>query len=417
MSLLSYQDSIILLFVIALIIGVIVILKFTKNQTRRISNIRIFIQVGAVIVIFMGLIIGPFNDAYSVWRPLGVSPRSSLIGKDLLGTQFPDGITVPILACYIPNGRTVTCAIWQIQSYIFPFWDYSRGYDVFYSLSGLEMLLIVFSSLIAASLLLGRFFCGWLCPFGLYQDLLTRFRRLFKKRHLTFSNKTNATLSQSRWVIIAIIIISSVILGSYALFGFEIIPGTAINTGHDALHSGIVSYVNEPYCLVCPERPLCILVQCAVGSMEWSYVSQIAYGPFYIAGWYVTSINLAILIAITILAFAYRRFWCRICPMGALTALFSAHKPFNRIALTKLYKDRQKCTKCGVCKRVCPMDVSEVYERKGGDVTASTCTLCLRCVEMCPYKDALKVKFAGKTVAVSKDWLDKKNQLLAHKIN
>jgi len=95
--------------------------------------------------------------------------------------------------------------------------------------------------------------------------------------------------------------------------------------------------------------------------------------------------------------------------MGVLTALFSAHKPFNRIALTKLDKDEVKCTKCGVCKRACPMDVSEVYERKGGDVTASTCTLCLRCVEMCPYKDALKLKFAGKTVIASKDWLDQKS--------
>jgi ferredoxin-type protein NapH len=409
MSLLSYEATVIILFAAAAIIGAYAIHKLTKNKTRRISNLRVYIQIAAVIAIFMGLLIGPFNDVGSVWRPLGVSPRSNLLGADVLGSQFPDGITAPILACYIPNGRTVTCAIWQIQSYIFPFWNYSRGYDVFYALTGLEMLLIVFSSLIAASLLLGRSFCGWLCPFGLYQDLLTRLRKVFKKRHLAFSKKTVDGLSQSRWVIIAVIIIASVILGSYALFGFEVIPGTAIDTGHDALHSGIVSYVNEPYCLVCPERPLCVLVQCAVGSMNWSYVSQIAYGPFYIAGWYVTSINLAILIAVTAFAFAYRRFWCRICPMGALTALFSAHKPFNRIALTKLDKDEAKCTKCGVCKRACPMDVSEVYERKGGDVTASTCTLCLRCVEMCPYKDALKLKFAGKTVVASKDWLEQKS--------
>jgi ferredoxin-type protein NapH len=402
---LSYIVSVIALFVAALVIGVFLINKFTKNRTRRISNLRIYIQIAAVIVIFMGLIIGPFNDATSVWMPLGVSPRSSLFAQDILGSQFPDGITAPVLACYIPNGRTVTCAIWQIQSYIFPFWDYSRGYDVYYSLTGLEMLVIVFASLIAASLLLGRVFCGWLCPFGLYQDLLTRLRRFFKKRHLNFSKKTTDALSQSRWVIIAVIIIASVILGSYALFGFEIIPGTNLTTGHDALHSGIVSYINEPYCLVCPERPLCVLAQCAVGSMNWSYVSQIAYGPFYIAGWYVTSINLAVLIAVSVLAFAYRRFWCRICPMGALTALFSAHKPFNRIALTKLDKDEEKCTKCGVCKRACPMDVAEVYERKAGDVTSSNCTLCLRCVEICPYKDALKAKFAGKTVAASKDWL------------
>jgi len=405
MNLLNYQYSILILFVMVVILGIVAILKLSKNKTRRISNLRLYVQIAAVLAVFMGLIIGPFNGPDSVWRPLGISPRSSLIGADILGAQFPDGITAPFLACYIPNGRTVTCAIWQIQAYIFPFWDYARGYDVFYALTGAEMLLIVFSSLVAASLLLGRFFCGWLCPFGLYQDLITRLRRLLGQRHFTFSKKTLDALNQARWVIIAVVIILSVILGSYAIFGFEIVPGTALDTGSDALHSGIVSYVNEPYCLVCPERPLCILVQCAVGSMEWSYVSQIAYGPFYIAGWYVTSINLAVFIVVSVLAFAYRRVWCRICPMGALTALFSAHKPFSRVALTRLEKDQKKCTKCGVCKRVCPMDVSEVYERKGGDVTASNCTLCLRCVELCPYKDALKAKFAGKTVVASRDWL------------
>lgn len=405
MNWVNYENTVLILFVAVVIIGILTILKFTKNRTQRISNLRVFVQIVAALALFMGIIIGPFNDANSVWRPLGVSPRSSLLGAELLGTQFPDGLSIPVLACYIPNGRTVTCAIWQIQSYIFPFWSYSRGYDVFYSLSGPEMLVIVFSSLIAASLLLGRFFCGWLCPFGLYQDVLSRFRRVLKKSHLTFSKKTNDGLKQFRWIIIATLLILSVIFGSYSIFGVEIVPGTAINTGHDALHSGIVSNINEPYCLVCPERPLCVLLECAVGSMEWSYVSQIAYGPAYITGWYVTSLNLAVFIMVTVLALAYRRFWCRVCPMGAFTALFSTYKPFSRIAFTKLSKDQEKCTKCGICKRVCPMDVTEVYERKGGDVTVSNCTLCLRCVEMCPYEGALKANFAGKTVLTSSNWL------------
>jgi fused signal recognition particle receptor len=36
------------------------------------------------------------------------------------------------------------------------------------------------------------------------------------------------------------------------------------------------------------------------------------------------------------LAFAYRRAWCRICPVGAISALFSTFTPFKQIALTKL---------------------------------------------------------------------------------
>ena len=164
--------------------------------------------------------------------------------------------------------------------------------------------------------------------------------------------------------------------------------------------------INEPFCLVCPVRPLCVLVECALGSMNFSYVSQITYGPLYINGFYVTSLNLAVLIAVTVLALAYRRFWCRICPLGGLTALFSTFTPFKQVALTRLDKDAEKCTRCGVCKRVCPTQVKEIYEQKGGDVTVSGCMLCFRCVEMCPYKDALKVKFAGQTVMSSRNWLE-----------
>jgi ferredoxin len=65
----------------------------------------------------------------------------------------------------------------------------------------------------------------------------------------------------------------------------------------------------------------------------------------------------------------------------------------------------EKCTKCGICKRVCPTQVTEVYDKKGGDVTTSNCIMCLRCVEMCPYEDALRLKAAGKTVVKSRDWL------------
>lgn len=386
-------------------IGVISILKFTKDKTRRISNLRFFIQVVAVVAIFMGLLLGPFDQP--LWRPLGISPRDRLIGAEFFGTQFPDGFSFPVLACYYPNGRTVTCPIWQIQAYIFPFWDYPRGYQVFYSTSGLEKLFVVFGSLIAMAIVLGRTFCGWLCPFGLYMDLLTRIRKAFKKRHLTLSPKTNTALGQFRYIIIAIFLTLSVIFGSYAIFGTELVPGT-IPGGPEGTEAGIVGNINEPFCLVCPMRPLCILTECGLGYMDFSYVSQITYGPFYITGFYITSINLAVLIVVTILSLAYRRFWCRICPLGALTALFSTYKPFKYIALTKLHKNKEKCTKCGICKRVCPTQVTEIYDRDEGDVTVSGCMLCMRCVEMCPYEDALQAKFAGKTILNSRNWLDPK---------
>ncbi len=407
----SWENSpVIVLSMYALIVavGIVVILKLSKDKTRKISTLRLFIQVAAVVAVFMGLIMGPFN--VERFQPLGISPRDRLIGANVLGNQFPDGISVPILACYYPNGRTVTCAIWQMQAYIFPYWNHPRGYEVIYSTSGLEMLAIVFGMIVVASVILGRFFCGWLCPFGLYQDVLTRIRKSTRLRHLSFSEKTNTKLGQSRYVIIAVFLILSVIFGSYAIFGTQLIPGTRPG-GPEGTEAGIVAYVNEPFCLVCPMRPLCVLIECAIGSMKYSYVSQITYGPLWIAGSYVTSINLAILITITILSLAYRRFWCRICPLGALTAFFSTFTPFKQIALTRLHKNEQKCTKCGVCKRVCPTQATQMYEKKGGDVTESRCMLCARCVEICPYEDALKLTFAGKTVVNSRNWLEEKKPI------
>jgi polyferredoxin len=139
--------------------------------------------------------------------------------------------------------------------------------------------------------------------------------------------------------------------------------------------------------------------------MDVGFVFGNTHGVLYEVGYYVTSLNVIVLVFITIGALVVRRFWCRVCPLGGLTALFSTFPPFNRIALTRLHKIEEKCTKCGVCKRVCPTQVTEVYEEKGGDVTVSGCMLCFRCVEMCPYEDTLKVKVAGKTVFKSRNWL------------
>ncbi len=397
--------TIILVYALIVAVGIVLILKLSKDKTKRISTLRLFIQIAAVVGVFMGLIIGPFNQPRSLFYPLGISPRDHLIGANVLGNQFPDGISLPILACYYPNGRTVTCAIWQLQAYIFPFWNYPRGYEVIYSTSGLEKIGIVIGMLVVASIVLGRSFCGWLCPFGLYHDVLTRIRKSTRLRHLSFSDKTNSALGQSRYIIIAVFLILSVIFASYTIFGTQLIPGTKLG-GPQGTEAGIVSNINEPFCLICPMRPLCILIECAIGQMNYSYISQIVYGPFWISGFYLTSINLAVLAIVTILALAYRRFWCRICPLGGITALFSTFTPFKQIALTKLQKDEHKCTKCGVCKRVCPTQATAMFAQKGGDVTESKCMLCARCVEICPYEGALELKFAGKSLMKSRNWLE-----------
>jgi len=376
--------------------GILAILIWLRDKTERVSALRLFIQIAAISLIFLGLIIGPFGLQN---QPLGNAPRNVLVGTNILGVRFPDGISVPVLACWYPSGRTVTCPIWQLQTYIFPFWNIGLGWGIYYTTSGIERLAFVFGLVIVMSLFLGRFFCGWICPFGLYMDLMIRVRKTFRKPHLNFSEKMNTGLRQLRYVIIAAFLVLSVIFGSQAIAGLQLIPGT--QTG-----GYVTNYFNAPFCLVCPMRPLCVLVESAVGFMNASYVFSQTTGILKEAGYYVTSLNVVVLVLITVGALAFRRFWCRICPLGGLTAVFSTFAPFKRIALTRLHKIEEKCTKCGVCKRVCPTQVTEVYDERGGDVTVSGCMLCFRCVEMCPYEDTLQVKIAGKTVFKSRNWLE-----------
>ncbi len=376
--------------------GILAILIWLRDKTERVSALRLFIQIAAVSLIFLGLIIGPFGLQN---QPLGNAPRNVLVGTNIFGVRFPDGISVPVLACWYPSGRTVTCPIWQLQTYIFPFWNIGLGWGVYYTTFGIERLAFVFGLVIVMSLVLGRFFCGWICPFGLYMDLMIRVRKIFRKPHLNFSEKMNTGLRQLRYVIIAVFLVLSVVFGSQAIAGLQLIPGT--QTG-----GYVTNYFNAPFCLVCPMRPLCVLVENAVGFMNASYVFSQTTGILKEAGYYVTSLNVIVLVLITVGALAFRRFWCRICPLGGLTALFSTFTPFKQIALTRLHKNEEKCTKCGVCKRVCPTQVTEVYDEKGGDVTVSGCMLCFRCVEMCPYDGTLEVKIAGKTIFKSRDWLE-----------
>lgn len=382
---------------ISVSVGLIAVTTGRKKLTRNISSLRLFVQIGFIFLIFFGI----FIDHRVLPVPAEqITPHEYLIATNVFGVSMPDGFPVPTFGCYYPCGKTVTCALWEIQTYIYPFWDTARGWGVDYVSSGIMRLAVVFGAIILLSVLIGKFFCGWICPFGLYMDLITRIRKALKIEHRNLSDRFNEKFHQLGYVILALIIILSVIFGSQAIAGAQLVPGTE--------KGGFVNnYFSAPFCQVCPMKPLCLLLESSVGLMKPEWLVESTTGQFYQLGFYLTSLNLFILGVVTVAAFFYRRAWCRICPLGALIALFNRFPPFKRLSGIRLDKVEEKCTKCGVCKRVCPTQVTEVYEKNGGDVTTSRCLLCMRCVEMCPYEDALKVKVAGKTVFKSRNWLEK----------
>ena len=76
--------------------------------------------------------------------------------------------------------------------------------------------------------------------------------------------------------------------------------------------------------------------------------------------------------------------------------MLAMHAVFKKIGLVRLVKNaKPRCEKCGLCAKACPMDIREIHtEMEKKDVLFSDCTLCGRCVEFCPDKDVLQMKYA-----------------------
>jgi len=391
--------SLITATVALLSIGIVGVVYGARKKAIKISSFRFLVQIGLLFLIFFGVFVDHANFPIPAAQ---ISPHENLVANSAFSVSMPDGLPVPFFGCYYPCGKTVTCALWQIQAYIYPFFNVGGGWGVHYTSTGVERLAVVFGIIIVAAVILGRVFCGWVCPFGLYVDVMTRIRKAVNVKRRSFSDKFNNKLHQLSYLILAFIIILSVVFSSEAFAGTQVVPGTQ--------KGGFVwEYFSVPFCQVCPMRPLCILSDVTIGLMRPGWTVQDTTGVVYQLGFLLTSTNLIILALVTAAAFFFRRSWCQICPLGGLIALFNRFPPFKWISGVRLNKQEEKCKSCGICKRVCPTQVREVYDKKNGDVASSQCIWCLRCVEMCPYEDCLQFKFAGKTVLKSRNWLTSSN--------
>ena len=203
--------------------GVFGVVWSRKNRTIKISSLRLLVQIVLLCLVFGGIF---FDHQYLPIPATELSPHEVPIGATVLGVSMPDGLAAPFLACYYPCGRTVTCALWQIQTYIYPFFNVGGGWGVHYTSTGIERLAIVFGIVIIAAVLLGRVFCGWVCPFGLYLDLMTRLRKALRIKARKLSDKFNDRFHQLGYLILALIIILSVVFASQAIAGIQLVPGT-----------------------------------------------------------------------------------------------------------------------------------------------------------------------------------------------
>lgn len=264
-------------------------------------------------------------------------------------------IFLPNASCRYINDAPTSCYYYQLQDGLTSGW--SESYISVAIMMAVILLLIV---------LLGRIWCSWMCPFGLVQEGLDKLRELLRIPRVRLNFKTRVVLRRIKYAIIFLTVLISIPIGISAL-------GLA----------GCQSTLALPFCQVCPAKGFFTVTQQIFGLEPWStglpWIAILSLGLF---------IGTALFIPMA---------FCRICPMGGLMALFA------RTSVPMLRKDPDKCTRCRICTRVCPLDHDRVYDdMESDDVGGEDCTLCGKCVEYCPEEGCLSLNYGPFTVVSSK---------------
>lgn len=229
------------------------------------------------------------------------------------------GVCVPGLNCYSCPGAVGSCPLGALQNAL------SRMPE--------KLPLYVGGFILLVGVALGRLVCGFLCPFGLIQELLHKIPGpKIPKNYWT------RRLSLLKYVILALFVAAVPIYAAWAL-----------------------GYPLPAFCkYICP-----------AGTLEGGWPLALfradireRLGRLFL---WKSALCVSILL---VCVFCYRAFCRFLCPLGAIYSLFAG------IALFAMRVDKRLCDHCGLCVKQCPMDVCRVGDRE--------CVQCGSCRKVCP---------------------------------
>lgn len=224
-------------------------------------------------------------------------------------------------------------------------------------------LLMTFVSFFAFFFVLGKTFCGWVCPLGTLQELVGKIGRRFGigLRRVEAGDLGEVKRVRSvKWLLL---------LG--LVFVLPLLTGLGV-TPHT---------LGNPYCDICPSRIATTLLTGNTEQLALRLGDNVSFTLGAIAN---------VLIGFTVIgALAVRQPFCRICPLLALDSVFQRLSPM-RLAKPALH---ESCAKCGICTEACPMDIPEIARQSGRKAYHEDCTLCGRCAEYCPQDGIIKLKW------------------------
>ena len=240
---------------------------------------------------------------------------------------------VPGLNCYSCPGAAAACPLGALQNAL--------------ANSGARLPYYILGILLLYGFLFGRWICGFLCPFGLIQELLHK----IKTPKLKKSPVTRALSWLKYFILIFFVILLPL---AYA----DVLPLPA-------------------FCkYICPSGTLL-----GAGGLLSNEANTDMFGML---GSLFTWKFLLLVIFLVGSVFVYR-FFCRFfCPLGAIYGLF------NKISLLGMKLDDEKCVNCGLCVGQCGMDIHHVGDHE--------CISCGSCIGVCPTK---AISFKGPKILLA----------------
>jgi polyferredoxin len=224
------------------------------------------------------------------------------------------------------------------------------------------------------TLLVGRAWCGWLCPLGTLLDLfpLERWRR-----SRTRSEVTPAEGWRKVKHALLLAVLFAALLTNLSLLVFD--PLTILLRG---LSTGVWPALDRVFTVT--ETVLyqgfpdgswlqSVLGEAILAIDRWARPAAFPLEPvYYRAAW----IYLAFLVAVIALNVFASRTWCRYaCPLGALLGLLSKAALIRRVV-------GPECKGCLLCTRACPTGTIRAEKDYASD--PAECTVCMECLEACP---------------------------------
>ncbi|MBU1043596.1 MAG: 4Fe-4S binding protein [Candidatus Omnitrophica bacterium] len=218
--------------------------------------------------------------------------------------------------------------------------------------------------LLLLSMLIGRYFCGWICPLGSCMD----FANFLNKKKFIAPDKTNIQARKLKYLIFLIIF-------GFALFKIQV----------SWLFDPIVIFGRFVSLNLIPAITL-IIDQSFISLLKASNLSPQLFDVYRDLQQSILGVKISFfpnswvafldIMLIILTSFYVSRLWCRtICPLGGLYALAAKCSPLQRVVT--------KCIACGKCNTHCRMGAI----KKDFSYLKSECILCMDCIYDCPTQE------------------------------